>query len=268
MILDKILNFFGLERINKSSAPKAFPSASVTAPPAASTTEVAVEKQAFSAIIKEETKTLHRQAENCELIKLIFSARITWPLYLNYLLALYPVYLELEAAMDANKGHPVISRFYFPKELNRASRLEKDIRFLFDGADEDVIQEGLTTRSPAVKAYCDRIRQLSETNPTLLVAHTYSRYLGDLSGGQMIAKRISKSLSLETGAGLDFYEFPDIENHGEFKVLYRGLLDKLDTEEGLKVFLDRDAFIQEAKQSFVFNIGLFEEALPSGNAAA
>ncbi|KAI9326724.1 heme oxygenase [Obelidium mucronatum] len=235
------------------------------APPAAPPIVTPSQEQLlpFSAIIKEETKTLHREAESCELIKLIFSARMTWPLYLNYLIALYPVYLELETAMEKNKGHPVVQRFYFPKELNRTQRMKDDIRFLLDSADESVLEEALATRTPAVEAYCARIRTLSETNPTLLIAHGYSRYLGDLSGGQMIKKRIAKSLELDTGAGLAFYEFPDIADHNSFKVEYRALLDSLTVNERLKPFVDKDAFVDEAKRSFVFNIGVFEEAMPS-----
>ncbi|KAI8841586.1 hypothetical protein BJ741DRAFT_594657 [Chytriomyces cf. hyalinus JEL632] len=222
-----------------------------------------ISPEPFSAVIKESTKVLHRQAESGELIKLIFSARITWNLYLQYLLALYPVYLEMEKAMASCRGHPVIKRFYFPNELNRAALLEKDIRFLMQGSEESVIQEALTTHGPAVTAYCDRIRRLGETDPTLLIAHTYARYLGDLSGGQMIKKRISKALELETGAGLDFYEFPNIAAHNDFKNMYRGLLDKLETDAALNCFLDKQAFIQEARKSFVFNIELFEEVMPS-----
>ncbi|KAJ3241438.1 Heme oxygenase 2 [Chytriomyces hyalinus] len=238
--------------------------------PANTTTIVASKSQdispvePFSAVIKESTKVLHKQAESRELIKLIFSARISWNLYLQYLLALYPVYLEMEKAMQSCRGHPVIKRFYFPNELNRAELLDKDIRFLMQGSDESVIQDALTTHGPAVTAYCDRIRRLGETDPTLLIAHTYARYLGDLSGGQMIKQRISKALGLETGAGLDFYEFPNISTaHNDFKNMYRGLLDKLETDAALNCFLDKQAFIQEAKKSFVFNIELFEEVMPS-----
>ncbi|KAJ3025636.1 UNVERIFIED_CONTAM: Heme oxygenase 2 [Siphonaria sp. JEL0065] len=230
------------------------------APSSAAPTAVSTEVLPFSAIVKEETKGLHRDAESCQLIKLIFSARMTWPLYLKYLIALYPVYRELEAAMDKNKDHPVINRFYFPTELHRSKRMENDIRFLLQTDNEDVVQEALATRSLAVQEYCDRIRYISNTDPSLLVAHTYSRYLGDLSGGQMIKKRIAKSLELETGAGLEFYEFPDIKDHNVFKVQYRALMDSLIINESLKGYVDKNAFVEEAKKSFVYNIAVFDEA--------
>ncbi|TPX51652.1 hypothetical protein CcCBS67573_g10007 [Chytriomyces confervae] len=53
----------------------------------------------------------------------------------------------------------------------RAKLLEKDIRFLMQGADESVVQDALTTHGPAVTAYSDQIRRLGETSPTLLIAH-------------------------------------------------------------------------------------------------
>ncbi|KAJ3068613.1 heme oxygenase (decycling) 1 [Podochytrium sp. JEL0797] len=235
--------------------------------PALSTTEKAPaspDAVLFSAAVKEETKELHRAAENAPLIKLIFSARITWPDYLNYLLALHPVYEALESAMELNKNHPVVSQFYFPRELNRTARVEQDIRFLMENPDQSVYEEALATAraGEAVEAYVSRIRQVSETDPTLLIAHAYSRYLGDLSGGQQIAKRIQKSLGLDVGSGLDFYEFPDVEDHVAFKDQFRALMDQLETNASVQEVFNREKFLEEAKLTFVLNVGVFNELMP------
>ena len=40
----------------------------------------------------------------------------------------------------------------------------------------------------------------------------YSRYLGDLFGGQMMSGMATKSLGLEQGKGVAFYKFQDISD--------------------------------------------------------
>ena len=46
----------------------------------------------------------------------------------------------------------------------------------------------MTSPSPRLLDYVNRINQISEEKPELLVAHAYTRYLGDLSGGQILKK--------------------------------------------------------------------------------
>ncbi|KAJ3061104.1 heme oxygenase (decycling) 1 [Podochytrium sp. JEL0797] len=232
-IVDTLLNLVGLQQQPTLSTAEKAPASP--------------EAIRFSATVKEETKELHRRAENAPLIKLIFSARITWPDYLSYLLALHPVYEALESAMELNKNHPVVSQFYFPRELNRTARVEQDIRFLMETPDQSVYEEALAT---------------AQTDPTLLIAHAYSRYLGDLSGGQQIAKRIQKSLGLDVGSGLDFYVFPEVEDHVAFKDQFRALMDQLETDASLQEFFDREKFLEEAKLTFVLNVGVFNALMP------
>lgn len=46
-----------------------------------------------------------------------------------------------------------------------------------------------------------------------LLAHAYVRYMGDLSGGQIIRNKIVKAYDLpDSGAGASFYDFKSLEN--------------------------------------------------------
>lgn len=62
-------------------------------------------------------------------------------------------------------------------------------------------------------AYVTRIAQLASSDePAPLLAHAYVRYLGDLSGGQVIRRRVAKSYGLDVdgdgdGRGTEFYAF-------------------------------------------------------------
>jgi hypothetical protein len=62
----------------------------------------------------------------------------------------------------------------------------------------------------ALTIYLDHIRHLASSGSTApgLLAHSYVRYLGDLSGGQFIAAKIKRAYNLDHGHdGLRFYHF-------------------------------------------------------------
>ena len=90
--------------------------------------------------------------------------------------------------------------------------------------------EGMTL-SPATKAYVDRITQIGEEKPELLVAHAYTRYLGDLSGGQILKKIAQRGMGLKGSEGLAFYEFDEINDESQFKIDYKAALDSLPIKE-------------------------------------
>ena len=86
----------------------------------------------------------------------------------------------------------------------------------------------------------------------------YTRYLGDLSGGQILKNIAEKALKLTDG-GLDFYEFPDIENKKEFKNTYRATLNKMPVTQS-----QVSAIVTEANYAFRLNMFMFDEL--DGNA--
>jgi len=63
-------------------------------------------------------------------------------------------------------------------------------------------------------AYICRLRKIADSaDPSPLLAHAYVRYMGDLSGGQIIRRRLAKAYGLElsnAGSGLDFYDFKEL----------------------------------------------------------
>lgn len=91
--------------------------------------------------------------------------------------------------------------------------------------------------------------QIGRESPELLVAHAYTRYLGDLSGGQVLGKITQKSLGLSSKEGLAFFSFPGVSSPNRFKQLYRSRLDNIELTEEQRVVL-----LQEAVDAFEFNI--------------
>ena len=86
----------------------------------------------------------------------------------------------------------------------------------------------------------------------LLVAHHYTRYLGDLSGGQSVGRALHRAFDLN-GAGLAFYDFP-IAKPKPYKDAYRARLDALDLRPA-----DVDRVVEEVKVAFRLNQAVFDE---------
>lgn len=96
---------------------------------------------------------------------------------------------------------------------------------------------------------------MGRTHPELLVAHAYTRYLGDLSGGQVLKKIAQKAMALpSSGEGLAFFTFPNIDSPTKFKQLYRARMNTLEMTPEVK-----HRVTEEAKTAFLLNIELFEE---------
>ena len=95
--------------------------------------------------------------------------------------------------------------------------------------------ETLPKMCPVTQKYIDYIMSIKD-DPKKLMAHIYVRHMGDLAGGQMIAKRVP-------GSG-KYYQF---ENADELKVAIRERLD--------------DSMADEAKVCFEFATQFFVEMM-------
>merc|ERR1740138_1522192 len=84
----------------------------------------------------------------------------------------------------------------------------------------------------------------------------YTRYLGDLFGGQMMGGMARSSLKLEKGYGTKFYEFEDIKNARikPFIEEWYAKLNELDLTEQ-----QQQAIVDEGNLVFALNIKVFDE---------
>lgn len=200
----------------------------------------------LAAELKESTAEVHNQAEGALFVKCFMAGSIDREDHTAHLRALLSVYEALEEGMRKHKDHPVLSNIYFPA-LERSAKIKEDLAFLAGKDWESKLPE-----TEAARNYADRLRKLAENNPVRLVAHAYTRYLGDLSGGQILKKMAQKHLGLEQD-GLAFYRF-DIEKPGTFKDEYRSRLDQLPLND-----TEKKEIIEEAKDAFLLNGKIFAE---------
>lgn len=164
--------------------------------------------------------------------------------------ALYFTYTAMEEELERNKEHPAIAPLYFPAELHRHEALTEDLEYFFG---ED--WEGQVSCSLATRRYTDRIREVGSSDPALLVAHAYTRYMGDLSGGQVLRKVAQRAMKLPaTGEGLKFYQFDGIHSAKAFKQLYRSRMNELELDAPTK-----EGIVAEANLAFQFNMEVRRE---------
>jgi heme oxygenase (biliverdin-producing, ferredoxin) len=209
--------------------------------------------------LREGTKHSHTTAENTAFMKCFLKGIVEKEPFRKLIANLYCVYSALEAELLRYSSHPVLGLIYFP-ELNRKANLEKDLAFYYgeDWQNQIVVsQEG--------KAYVARIQELASTEPSLLVAHAYVRYMGDLSGGQSLKKIVRSALNLPADQGTGLHEFeqlPTVEAMRAFKAKYRDALNSLPVDDTLAAKI-----VEEANYAFALNRNVVHELEPDVKAA-
>ncbi|MCS0605252.1 biliverdin-producing heme oxygenase [Streptomyces sp. LP11] len=201
----------------------------------------------FSSLIRTASHEQHVEAETSTFMSDLLGGRLGVDAYARYTEQLWFVYEALESATGHLAGDPVAGPFVQP-ELLRLPALERDLAHL-RGPDW---RAGLTAL-PATRAYADRVRECAEGWPGGYVAHHYTRYLGDLSGGQIIRDRAEKTWGFaRKGDGVRFYVFEEIGNPAAFKRGYRELLDAIGVDE-----LEQQRIVGECKRAFALNTAVF-----------
>jgi heme oxygenase len=158
--------------------------------------------------------------------------------------------MALEENQERHREHGVLGKIYFP-ELYRRDALEQDLNFYYGNTTwNDVVP------LKATQNYVSRINTLSAEWAEGLVAHHYTRYLGDLSGGQALKRIVAKTYNLSSDQGLAFYDFPQITNYSQFKDEYRARLDSIRVDD-----MTLQSIINEANQAFVLNQEVFNSMM-------
>ncbi|NWU98811.1 HMOX2 oxygenase, partial [Upupa epops] len=223
------------------------------------TEENSVSPTDLSELLKEGTKESHDRAENTQFVKDFLKGRIKKDLFKLATVALYYTYSALEEEMEHNKDKAVFAPLYFPLELHRKESLAKDLKYFYGEDWQEKIQ-----CSEATQHYVDRIHHVGQHEPELLVAHAYTRYMGDLSGGQVLKKVAQRALKLpSTEEGIQFYVFNNISNAQKFKQLYRARMNALDLDKNTK-----ERIVEEANRAFQFNMQVFDELDKIGKSLA
>jgi heme oxygenase len=199
--------------------------------------------------LRERTHELHRRAERSGFVRELLGDRIDHRRYAVFLRNLLPAYQALERGLDQSREAPGVGRLA-RRPLYRCVPLEADLIALAGATWQQTVP-----LLPVGMAYARRIASAAEGNGARLIAHAYTRYLGDLNGGLILKQRLLGASGIPSN-GLSFYDFPDVANLPAFSAEYRAAIDLAGSEIG-----DIGPVVDEAALAFEFNIRLSDAVL-------
>lgn len=164
----------------------------------------------------------HRRAEQMPYLAALVDGSLDRDGYAAMVAQHYFIYDVLEQASAVMRADPAVGALVTDR-LTRLPALERDLRFLLGPGWRSAIEP-----SPSTARYVARLREVCFAWNGGFLAHHYTRYLGDLSGGQYIAEAVRRVYTLAGSDGTEFYVFDGIPDPAGFKARYRELLDATD----------------------------------------
>ncbi len=197
-----------------------------------------------AALLREATEAQHRAAESRPFMTALMGGELDLTAYALYLAQFARVY----AALESRVARPSDPAVLLDRRLDRAGAIDADLRAL--GAGDWRMSLPVL---PATAAYAERLTAIARDEPLRLVAHHYTRYLGDLSGGQVMATMLRRHYGA-TDEQLTFFRFDDLGPLVPYKRGYREALDGLQLAED-----EREVLVSEARAAFDANTAIFDE---------
>lgn len=196
--------------------------------------------------IRSSTRSAHDTAERSVFVTALLDGRLDRRAYVDLLWSLAPVYRALEQSMRAMADESSVALFDH-RRLDRYERIRADLAHF--GQDPD---RSARRSLPATDDYVAAVRAATES-PQRLLAHHYTRYLGDMAGGRVIASRMASEYDVDADA-LTYYDFSDLGDVRHYRKRYTALLDLVPWPEP-----EREDFIRECIVAFSLNAELFAE---------
>ena len=189
----------------------------------------------LSTLVREASKESHYNAENSPFMVALLKGELEREAYCNYLAQLAPIYETLESWTTTKLP-------LFDRRLDRFERIISDIDSMCGM--QIVLNETLE--------YTKHLKSIMDSGDEIrFLAHHYVRYLGDLSGGQAVAKLVMRNMSIPPNF-LSFYEFDQIQDKVRYKETYRDTMDSLELSEE-----QTQSFISEVMIAFEHHSKIF-----------
>lgn len=202
----------------------------------------------LSTALREATAVAHERAEGSRFVSDLLGGAYPLAGYTALVAQNHAVYTALEAVTPAWRDDPVAGPFVLDALL-RLPSLEADLAVLLGpgwrAASRALLQ-------PATVTYVDHLYEVAGSWAAGFVAHHYVRYLGDLSGGQVVGRRVGELFGERVAAATSFYRFDAVPRIKPFRDDYRARLDAVPLEAG-----ERARLLAEAVTAFELNRAVF-----------
>ncbi|WP_410655587.1 heme oxygenase (biliverdin-producing) [Amycolatopsis sp. lyj-112] len=205
-----------------------------------------VESGPFSAALRASTMAAHDRANHSVYMNALLGGELAIEGYTQLAIQYYFIYQAIEQAGDKLAKDPVAGKFVFD-ELRRLPNLERDLEHLVGPNWRETVRPLAST-----ERYARRVAEASDWSGGF-VAHHYTRYLGDIAGGQVIRRLLERKYEL-TEAGSLFYHFDQLGSAPKFRDQYREQLNTAPWSDD-----ERARLIDEAIVAFECNIAVFDE---------
>jgi len=191
--------------------------------------------------LREHTRAVHAEAERSGIVAELLAGRggrDGWALLLRNL---HPAYACLEAELERRRDHPALAPIAV-RAVYRAAAIEADLVALAGPAWGDLLP-----LLPAGERYARRVQEAADRDGARLLAHAYTRFLGDLNGGRVLARLLSRAFDLGPEVR-HFFAYPEAGDLAAARDAYRRAIDAAGAR------IDAEAAADEALTAFRLNI--------------
>lgn len=203
-------------------------------------------RNSFAMTMRNSNKNLHTAAETTGFNARLIAGNATKESYAEFLFNLKAAYEAIERNLDKNINVEGLKPFV-TKELYRSSNIEKDLKVLLGDKYSEL------ELMPSALAYAARLDEIGKSNPMLVVAHAYTRFLADLFGGRTIYQIVKDNYKIEDAA-LNYYSFPELTDMKAYVMGYIENLDKMELSEEMQ-----KAMLNEIANAYMYNIAISTE---------
>ena len=193
--------------------------------------------------IRQNSGTLHQATENTGIIKKIVSKNASLEEYAEYLFNLSAMYKIIEETIEENIDNDVVKGFS-TKELYRFKLIEQDLAYFLKG------KENKFELCASTIALIARVKEIGKTNPELIIAYAYTRFIADLFGGRMFAELLSNSYKVPT-EGLNYYKCDEIQDIRTYVMNYAMKINAMNLSEEMQ-----EMMLNEVSNAYIYNLAI------------
>lgn len=206
-------------------------------------------ERGFARRLREQTADAHASAERSPFLAELLEGSLDAGALTTHLGQVHQLYAVLEPAVDALRDHPQVAPFA-DDALLRLPAVSADLQEALGEGWEAALEP-----LPATSRYAAHLREVAGW-PAGVVVHHYLRYLGDLSGGQVLRRLLARAYGRDEAA-LRSWTFDGVASPKRYRDAYRAHLDAVAREHWDAA--EQQRVVDEARLGYRLHEELFDD---------